>query len=221
VHKVHLVATGFTCFKHTAREWIANESWLAGACRNMVDNRALSVSSTYTRTRIDALIPKASSVSLAIGTMRALGLTSFIRIAVIIFDTSTSPGVIPSLAYGIGAARRGLARIWRRLHQSNALDEWVAGKSARARADGRMINDRAFGILATRSGARVLAFFIDTRLTRVAVGIYQALWSAIRWRSNVALKTRAYWIVIDVLANGIRSTRGRVARRFYFWFYSH
>lgn len=70
-----------------------------------------------------------------------------------------------------------------------------------------MVYHRALGVLTARAGARFLALLVDASLARVAVGIYQALWTTVWWRTDVVLKARANRTVVDVLADGIRAAR--------------
>lgn len=98
---------------------ITDVTGLTGTCRDVIDDGTLRPHAAHTRTRVRALIANACLIRGTVSAENAFRLTTFVWITVIIIDTYAGTCVISLLADCVGAARRGLARIYRFLWKAN------------------------------------------------------------------------------------------------------
>ena len=94
-----------------------------------------------------------------------------------------------------------------------ARDERIASVLTRAVANGIVIDDAAFGVLAAYAGARIGTLLIDARLGGVAVRVQYAFGPAAGRGADVRHLARADGATVDLAALAVRSARRRAARR--------
>lgn len=97
------------------REWVSDVSGLAGACGDVIDDRALSANAAHARAGVLALVAYTGLVRRTIRAEDALRLTAFVGITVVIVDADTGARVVPLLTDRVGSARRRFAGINRLL----------------------------------------------------------------------------------------------------------
>lgn len=64
-----------------------------------------------------------------------------------------------------------------------------------------------FGICSTRSNARICTLIIDTSQMRRTLGVDSTFGPTLRWSSDIACGTRAYWMPVKDTTYGIRTAR--------------
>lgn len=135
------------------------------------------------------ILALAALAGLVPGTVRvehALGAATHVGISLELRQTRA----LSSLAHSVGTARRGITgiakdRSWRR-RRWPAADEGIALIARRTTADGRVVDDIAHGLEATRTGTGIATLLADARQVRGTVRVYDALWLAVGRSSEVA-----------------------------------
>lgn len=194
-------------FWRTITEWITGVSTIACTRRCMVDNLADSVGSASTRTRVTTFVLRARFVWWTVGIHNTFRSASFVRVAVIFWQTSTGSGAVIFSAFSICATWRWFTRWSEILYNFHfvTFDERISGVIEHARTRWRMADNMALCVDTTRWHTRINAFLIYTGEVTWTFRIADALWPAVRWWPEILRKTWTWWVLRYYFTDCIRS----------------
>lgn len=180
----------------------------------MVDDVALGVLATASGAGIAALLLLARAIRGAVRVEDTLRATALVGIAEVIPQALAGSGSVPLDALGIGATRRGLARIddLHVGHYGLALGEGIPGQAGVAHAHGLVGDHAAQGTDAAQAGTGIATLLIDAGQVRRALRVGHALGLAVGRRAHKLRQAGAGGSLSDSSALRIRSTWGWTAR---------
>lgn len=195
----------------TAAERIARLIRIAAADRTVIEHLAACIEAARTAARVHALLVHACLVGAALGADHALG-PALGRHAHVAGQTGAGGLAVGTVALGVGAARRRMARL-ARSHRiqlgASTLAERIAGEAGRTRADRNVLNDLALGVVAARARARIAALAAHAGAIACTVGAAGALRAAALVRVALVLGQAG---AFAVLAQGVGTARRRIAQ---------
>ena len=202
----------------TGGERVPDVSLVADADGDVVGHLAVGMAAAEARAGVDTLGVAARLGRGTVGVDDALGPAGDVRVAEVLRDALAGGRVVATVADGVGAAGRRVARVHDLCRGGRAGDpparaECVPGVAGVAPTERHMGRDVTGGVGPAHPGARVNAVLVETGLVPGTFGVDHALGFTLHVGvADIVADTATGCSASALGAVGIDSARGRVAR---------